>query len=104
MTPTTLKDEHELELLIASRFPVIAVETTEEQRAIELVKRCASRRDLPVYIWSITSGWKSTSMQAPLTTPLDPPAALRHVSQVRQPGVYVLLDFHPSSRIRSTCA
>ncbi|MDQ6685522.1 MAG: AAA family ATPase [Pseudomonadota bacterium] len=95
MTPTTLKDEHELELLIASRFPIIAIETPEEQRAIELVKRCASRRNLPVYTWSITGGWKASTMQVPLTTPLDPPAALRHVAQVRQPGVYVLLDFHP---------
>jgi len=92
---TALKDEHELELLIASRFPIIAIETHEEQRALELLKRCASRRNLAVFTWSITGGWKSTSMQAPLTTPLDPPSALRHVAQVRQPGVYVLLDFHP---------
>jgi hypothetical protein len=92
---TTIKDEHELELLIASRFPIIAVETQEEQRALELLKRCASRRNLPVFTWSITGGWKSTAMQASLTTPLDPPSALRHVAQVRQPGVYVLLDFHP---------
>ena len=26
-SPTALKDEHELELLIASRFPIIAIET-----------------------------------------------------------------------------
>jgi ATPase family associated with various cellular activities (AAA) len=90
-----MKDEHELELLIASRFPIIAIETQEEQRAIELLKRCASRRNLPVFTWSVTTGWKATSMQTALTVPLDPPAALRHVSQVRQPGVYVLLDFHP---------
>jgi AAA+ superfamily predicted ATPase len=93
--PTIMKDENELELLIASRFPIIAVETQEEQRALELLKRCASRRNLPVFTWSITSGWKSTAMPVALTSPLDPPSALRHVAQVRQPGVYVLLDFHP---------
>lgn len=90
-----MTDEHELELLIASRFPIIAIETQEEQRAIELLKRCAGRRNLPVFTWSVTGGWKATNMQVPLTLPLDPPAALRHVAQVRQPGVYVLLDFHP---------
>ena len=88
-------DEHELELLIASRFPIIAIETHEEQRAIELLKRCGARLGLPVFTWSLTSGWKPTHLQVPLTGPLDPPAALRHVSQVRQPGVYALLDFHP---------
>ena len=90
-----MKDEHDLELLIASRFPIIAIETHEEQRAIELLTRCASRRKLPVYTWSLTTGWKASHMQAPLAPTQDPPAALRHVSQVRQPGVYALLDFHP---------
>ena len=93
--PDPLKDEHELELLIASRFPIIAIETQEEQRAIELLKRCGSRLGLAVFTWSLTSGWKPTHLQVPLTGPLDPPAALRHVAQVRQPGVYALLDFHP---------
>jgi hypothetical protein len=90
-----MKDEHDLELLIASRFPIIAIETHEEQRAVELLTRCASRRQLPVYTWSLTTGWKAAHMQAPLATTQDPPQALRHVSHVRQPGVYVLLDFHP---------
>jgi SpoVK/Ycf46/Vps4 family AAA+-type ATPase len=89
------KDEHELELLIASRFPIIVIETQEEQRAIELLKRCGSRLELQVFTWSLTSGWKPTALQVSLTGPLEPAAALRHVSQVRQAGVYTLLDFHP---------
>ena len=93
--PSASHDEHELELLIASRFPIIAIETHEERRAIDLLRRCGARLGLPVFTWSLTSGWKSTGMQVPLTTPLDPPSALRHVGQVRQPGVYALLDFHP---------
>jgi len=97
MTPVgdPLKDEHELELLIASRFPIIVIETQEEQRAIELLKRCGSRLGLQVLTWSLTSGWKPTNLQVALTGPLEPAAALRHVSGVRQPGVYALLDFHP---------
>jgi hypothetical protein len=39
-----MKDEHELEVLIASRFPIIAIDTHEEERALQLVARCASRR------------------------------------------------------------
>ena len=90
-----MKDEHELELLIASRFPIIAIDTNEETRALELVARCASRRGLPVFTWSITNGWKPTSTRVPILGTQEPPAALRHLSQVRSPGVYALLDFHP---------
>jgi hypothetical protein len=93
-----MKDEHELELLIASRFPIIAIETHEERRALELLARCASRRKLPVFAWSLTSGWKALHLQTPFSSTQDPPTALRHVSNVRQPGVYVLLDFHPFLR------
>jgi AAA+ superfamily predicted ATPase len=91
-----MKDERDLELLIASRFPIIAVETHEEERALEMVARCASRRQLPVWSWSLTKGWKGLHTQIPLSAATqEPPAALRHVAQVRVPGVYVLLDFHP---------
>jgi hypothetical protein len=90
-----MKDEHELELLIASRFPIIAIDTHEEERALQLMARCASRRQLPVFTWSITNGWKPMSTRAPILGTQEPPAALRHLSQVRAPGVYVLLDFHP---------
>ena len=90
-----MKDEHELELLIASRFPIIAIETREEERALQLVVRCASRRQLPVFSWSITTGWRPLSTRVPLPSTPPPPAALRYLSQVRDPGVYVLLDFHP---------
>jgi hypothetical protein len=90
-----MKDEHELELLIASRFPLIAIDTQEEERALQLLARCASRRQLPVFTWSITNGWKPLSTRVPILGTQEPPAALRHLSQVRSPGVYVLLDFHP---------
>ncbi|MCW7540068.1 AAA family ATPase [Aquabacterium sp. A7-Y] len=90
-----MKDEHDLELLIASRFPIISIETHEEQRAVQLLARCASRRQLPVFTWSVTTGWKPVQTQIALASTQDPAPALRHVANVRQPGVYALLDFHP---------
>ena len=90
-----MKDEHDLELLIASRFPIIAIETHEEERALQLVTRCASRRQLPVSRWSVTTGWKPSYTSVPLAATQEPAAALRYLTQVRAPGVFVLLDFHP---------
>jgi SpoVK/Ycf46/Vps4 family AAA+-type ATPase len=91
-----MKDERELELLIASRFPIIAIDTQEEARALALVARCAARRKLPLWSWSLTSGWASGPARLALTAEAaSPPEALRHLSRVQAPGVWVLLDFHP---------
>ncbi|MBX3604832.1 MAG: AAA family ATPase [Piscinibacter sp.] len=94
-----MNDEHELGLLLASRFPIIAIDSHEEPRALELLARCASRHRLPVFAWSLTSGWKALHLQQmPFASTQEPAAALRHVAAMRQPGVHVLLDFHPFLR------
>ena len=51
-----IQDEHELTLLIASRFPIIALESQEEVRALAVLRRCAQKLKLPVFTWSVTSG------------------------------------------------
>jgi AAA+ superfamily predicted ATPase len=88
-------DEHDLGVLIASRFPIIALETHEEARAVDLLQRCARRMSLPLWTWSVTSGITPDTQfvtGAPLS---DPAAALRAVARAGKPGVYVWFDFHP---------
>src|SRR5262249_19662533 len=87
-------DEHDLEVLIASRFPIIALESEEEARALALLRRCAQRLRLPVCTWSITSGLSPDPSATNVTTLQEPGAALRAVGR-SAPGVYVWLDFHP---------
>lgn len=88
------KDERELELLIASRFPVIALETHEEERAVELLARCARRANLPLKRWTVAAGLQGpTGATYPGTQEL--PVALRNVAMDRTPGVVAWIDIHP---------
>jgi len=91
MTPA---DERELDVLIAGRFPVIAIETHEEARALALLGRCARRHGLGLRTWSVTGGLQANSTG---TVPDSdkPAAALRAIAREQQPGLFVLLDFHP---------
>jgi MoxR-like ATPase len=91
----TPRDDHDLELLIASRFPIIALETYEEERAVALLRECAMRLKLPVWTWSVTKGLSPPAAAASMTSTLDPAAALREVARATQPAVYIWLDFHP---------
>lgn len=88
-------DERDLELLIAGRFPVIAIETHEEARALSLLRRCAQRRGLDVRTWSVTTGLQTPAGGGSLAGTQDPAVALRTIVGDRRPGVFALLDFHP---------
>src|SRR5208337_554070 len=43
-------------LLINSRNPIITVETSEEQRFLELLSATAQELNVPLYVWSVTEG------------------------------------------------
>ena len=45
-----------LALLIRSGNPLISIETTDEQRAVELVTKVAEELLRPLYEWSATEG------------------------------------------------
>jgi AAA+ superfamily predicted ATPase len=84
-------DEKDLQLLIASRFPIVCIETHEEERALQLVQRCAQRLGLPLRTWSITTGLRpSTGGES-----RDPGEALKQLIAERRPGVTAWLDLHP---------
>lgn len=89
------KDEHDIELLIASRFPIIAIETHEEDRALSLLRKCTHRLQLPLRSWAVTTGLQAPGGKAAITGTQDPAIALRTIVNEPQPGVFVLLDFHP---------
>jgi AAA+ superfamily predicted ATPase len=90
-----MKDEHELEVLIASRFAIIAIETYEEKRALELLAQCARRLQLTLRTWSVANGLSDESGTTTLPGTTEPAAALRAVRQSTRPGVFAWLDFHP---------
>lgn len=79
-------------------FPALYVQTYEERRAIEAIRKAAKHEKLqrPVHLWSITRGWIMDGGRSEKAQ--DPMAALNKIeptSSDPEAGVYVLLDFHP---------
>ncbi len=90
----------ELELLVRARYPVIAVVTGEEVRALELITQLAERRQKRLYEWSCSTGLVpgGTSIQArkPLNPATrDPLVALDAVLELVEPALFVFKDLHP---------
>ena len=91
-----MNDSHDLELLFNSHIPVIYIETREELRAIELIKQVRFQLARPGYKWTVTEGLVNLGMAITLDADLvEPVKALTHIKQATQPGIYLLIDFHP---------
>lgn len=91
----------ELESLLASRLPLIAIQSREEGRVLDLVRAASLKvrrpRGWAVFQWSATEGMSrlDTDLGGPQRHLSDPEALLRHLKATPAPGIYVLLDFHP---------
>lgn len=91
----------ELQTLLASRVPLVIIESREEGRAIELVREAAMRaqrgRNWGVFQWTVTDGLlrMDVNMGGPQHLLAQPEQLLRHIKSTPMAGIYVLLDFHP---------
>src|SRR4051812_21842927 len=91
----------ELQTLLASRIPLVIIESREEGRAIELVREAAMRaqrgRNWGVFQWTVTEGLLrvDVDMGGPQHLLAQPEQLLRHIKSTPMAGIYVLLDFHP---------
>jgi SpoVK/Ycf46/Vps4 family AAA+-type ATPase len=91
-----MSDQRDLESLLASRFPLVAIETNEEVRARELLARITRGKNWALFSWSVADGLESGDFVRALSEKTnEPTAALRQIQQAGPAGVYVLLDFHP---------
>jgi SpoVK/Ycf46/Vps4 family AAA+-type ATPase len=92
--------QRDLELILRSRTPIVAIETRDESRLLELLKSItlarASDGYLPLFRWTVTDGLQRLDISLePQLHNSDPDEVLRHIRAVTKPGIYVLLDFHP---------
>ncbi|MCP5199528.1 MAG: AAA family ATPase [Gammaproteobacteria bacterium] len=109
-----MTERADLEILLASHYPLVTVTTFEEARTVDLFKDIARRRELPLGCWTVSDGLRGIA-GPPLFTAdslrlagnetagdggaapssRDPEAALRAIRNNAQAGIYLLLDFHP---------
>ena len=107
-----MTDRADLEIILASHFPLVTVCTHEEQRTVDLFRMLARRLNFPLSCWSVTDGLNATVGEKIFTademrlvgnnleddTPrssTDPETALRVIRNSRHPGIVLMLDFHP---------
>ena len=88
-----MNDQRDLEVMIASRFPIIAIESQEESRVLKLLSKIAAAKNLNCSVWSVAEGLRGPLSGQP-AKPSDATQALRQIDSAG-PGLYVLLDFHP---------
>lgn len=92
--------EGQIETLLRAHFPLIYLNTTEEDQALLSLSRiranmAAGGRDLGLFVWSETRGLIDyLSRNASAQTSGDPLLALNHVVQSPHQGIYVFLDIH----------
>ncbi|HEV8433032.1 MAG TPA: AAA family ATPase [Thermoanaerobaculia bacterium] len=86
---------HDLKSLIQSFHPLIAIETVEEERARELLAEIATDLRLPMFEWSVTSGFNRLH-GARIERTEDALAALRHIEQIHESdAIYLFKDLAP---------
>src|SRR2546426_12376053 len=80
----------DLELLINSRYPFIAVTTDEEDRLQDMLRRLAVRLAIPFYVWTPVEGLIRPPLKE-LASPHDrqPLQALAQVAASREDGLYL---------------
>lgn len=92
--------QHDLELILRSRTPIVVIESHDEARMLELLQSISVRRAtdnyLPLFRWTITDGLQRLDISLePQAINSEPTDVLKHIRAVTKPGIYVLLDFHP---------
>ena len=107
-----MSEQDDLKLILGSHFPLITLSTHEELRAVELLKRLVPQLDVPLSRWTIVDGLDALIGDATFNpkelrlvgeahsdnnsnSTTDPEYALRVIRDARQPGIILLLDFHP---------
>src|ERR1700732_1907330 len=103
MSPSTVSQDprRELEMLLASRFALIVIESREEARILALVREASLKvrhgRGWGVFPSTVTEGLQrlDVDMGGPQRLLAEPGQLLRHLKATPMAGISVLLDFHP---------
>ena len=91
-TATTI---HELTTLVRSRHPVVVIDTVEEDRARGLVIAAGSKLGLPVFEWSVTTGFRRVGDEDINGMTTSPDALLAHLAGLTVEGIFLLVDLQP---------
>ena len=90
-----MNDAKDLAVALKSRFPIILIETHEEQRVLALLENLTNLSGQALFTWAITSSVRRMNRKETVLQTNDLVDALRHIDKTPQDGVYAMLDAHP---------
>ena len=85
----------DLALIVKSHFPLVIVETNEEQRMLGVIENTCNLERWACFTWTIADGVRRVGRSDVVPQTYEFQQALRHIDKTPQNGVYVLLDAHP---------
>jgi len=83
----------ELPLLVNSRHPIIAVETSEEKRIEDMLSDVAAELEIPFFTWTVTQGLLRKGTDQAMYETEDPEKMLGNMAKMRGDGIFLLKDF-----------
>ncbi len=87
-----MKALRDLQLLIESRYPIVAVQAYDEDRVEQELRRLAARMSLPMFTWTVTQGLQRHDAEAPIYDTNEPASALAAAGGLEKPGVFFFKD------------
>ena len=88
-------EQEELRLLLRSRFPILVVETAEEQRFLQLVENLANLDEQALFTWSVVRGLAGSRVGSSIASTRELVDAFAHMVKSPQNGIFVFLDPAP---------
>ena len=93
---TTESPLRDLEAIIRSRTPLVAVESNEEPQVVRMVRQISQKLQIKAYRWTVTEGLQAFEpCDQPAQSILKSQELLNYVKTQANNCVFVLLDFHP---------
>lgn len=91
-----MQDIQDLSAVLRSNTPIVVIETYEEYRVIELLRKVSNILYQPLFSWSVTQGlMRVDSGMGRQAFNSEPSDILGQIKSTKQQGIYVLCDFHP---------
>jgi SpoVK/Ycf46/Vps4 family AAA+-type ATPase len=87
-----MENIRDLELLVVSRTPIIAIESAEEERVRARLEELATRQDLPWFEWKATTGLRRAGTSDAMYETERPAAALKTVLDMRTEALFLFHD------------
>src|ERR1044072_7593996 len=95
-SPATESPLRDLEAIIRSRTPLIAVESNEEPQIVRMIREISQRLQLMPFRWTITEGLQAFDPNdQPSRSVLKSQDILNFIKTDAKSCLFVLLDFHP---------